>query len=173
MISEKIKKIRLVLLDVDGVLTDGTIFYDDMGREYKKFNVRDGLGLRLLMDNGIEVGIITARASQALFHRCGDLGISLVMEGIRKKDKALDEILKKTGYKNDEVAFAGDDLLDIPVMKKVGLAVAVYDAHDTVIKIADIILTKKGGRGAVRELCEIILKEQNLWEKIEKRYSII
>ncbi len=172
-LSGKIKKIRLVLLDTDGVLTDGSIFYDDAGREYKRFSVRDGLGLRLLMDCGMDVGIITGRASKALFHRCRDLGISLVMEGIREKDKALDEILEKTGYKNEEVAFVGDDLLDIPVMKKAGLAVAVADAHDAVIKIADIVLSAKGGAGAVRQLCEIILKEQGFWQKIEKRFSII
>ncbi len=169
-ISEKLRRIKLVLLDVDGVLTDGSIIYSDSGAETKGFNVRDGLGLRFLMKAGIKAGIITGRTSDALRHRCKNLGIDLIFEGIIDKGALLEQILKQTGVSAEEVAFVGDDLLDISVMKRVGLAIAVADAHDTVLGHADMMTICRGGAGAVREVCEAILKAQGLWEKVVGKY---
>lgn len=165
MIQTKLKKIKLLLLDVDGILTDGSILYTDRGEEIKTFNAKDGLGIKLLINAGIKVGIITGRQSRALTSRCKDLGIDLVFDGIQNKINALETILKHTNISNEETAFAGDDLPDLPVMKRVGLSFTVPDASCHVIDRADIITVLKGGHGAVREICEDILKAKNLWEK--------
>jgi 3-deoxy-D-manno-octulosonate 8-phosphate phosphatase (KDO 8-P phosphatase) len=162
----KLKRIKLLLLDVDGVLTDGSIIYDDRGKEIKSFNVKDGLGIRMLLNSGIKVGIVTGRSSKAVYHRCHNLGISLVFDGVRDKASALDTILGQTQLLAQEVAFAGDDLLDLPILKKVGLSIAVADAHEIVRNNVDMITLAKGGDGAVREICEHILKAQGLWEGI-------
>ncbi|MFC1828463.1 KdsC family phosphatase [Thermodesulfobacteriota bacterium] len=169
-IREKLKNIRLLLLDVDGVLTDGSIVYNDNGMETKTFNARDGLGIRLLMNAGIPVCIITGRRSKALQHRCNNLGIEHVFEGVRDKVSVIDSILDLTGVSLQETAFVGDDLLDLSLMRIVGLPVAVADAHETVIENADMVTSAKGGAGAVREVCEAILKARNLWETILERY---
>lgn len=171
MISEKLAKIKLLLLDVDGVLTTGEIIYCDSGEETKVFNVRDGLGIRLLMKAGIEVGIITGRRSGALDHRCRNLGIELVFEGALDKSSALDAILAETGLPLEQIAFVGDDLLDLGVMGRVGLAVAVGDAHEAVRDKAHLVTMAKGGQGAVRELSESILKAQGLWADLIEEYS--
>ena len=170
MPSDKLNRVRLLLLDVDGVLTDGGIIYDDKGLETKAFNVKDGLGIRLLMDTGIKVGIVTSRVSKALYHRCDDLGISLVFDGIGDKSGVLGDISKRTGVPAEEIAFVGDDLGDLPLMRKVGLSVAVINAHETVLENADMVTTTRGGAGAVREVCEAILKAQGLWEKTLERF---
>ena len=170
MPSDKLKSVKLLLLDVDGVLTDGGIIYDDKGVETKAFNVKDGLGIRLLMDTGIKVGIVTSRVSKALYHRCDDLGISLVFDGIGDKSGVLEDISKRTGVPAEEIAFVGDDLVDLPLMRKVGLSVAVADAHETVLENADMVITTRGGAGAVREVCEAILKAQGLWGKTLERF---
>jgi 3-deoxy-D-manno-octulosonate 8-phosphate phosphatase (KDO 8-P phosphatase) len=171
MISEKMAKIRLLLLDVDGVLTTGDIIYNDKGEEAKVFNVRDGLGLRLLMKSGIKVGIITGRRSNSLTHRCRNLGIEMVFDGALDKAKALNTVLDETGLALDRIAFMGDDLLDLAVMGRVGLAVAVRDAHESVLEKAHLVTKAKGGRGAVRELCESILKAQGLWAGLLEEFS--
>lgn len=165
----KLKRIRLLLLDVDGVLTDGSITYDDRGKEVKSFNVKDGLGIRLLLNSGIKVGVVTGRSSKALHHRCKNLGISIVFDGVRDKASALDTILNQTQLLAHEVAFAGDDLLDLPILKRVGLSIAVANAHEVVRNNVDMITSAKGGDGAVREISEHILKAQGLWEKILER----
>ena len=160
-ITEKIKKIRILLLDVDGVLTDGSIYYNSEGSETKKFNVKDGLGIRLLLEKGIKVGIITGRKSEALTKRYKELGIDeeYVYQGIgSKKIPALKDILKKSNLKISNVAYVGDDLPDIPIMKNVGLSFAVADAINDIKDMADFVCTKKGGEGAVREVCDMILK---------------
>ncbi len=162
----RLKDIRLLLLDVDGVLTNGSIIYDDQNIETKVFNVKDGLGIRLLLNAGIQVGVITGRASNALKNRCANLGIENLYDGIHDKVLALDTVLKKTGVKIGETAFIGDDLPDLPVLKKVGVSIAVRDAEETVRKHADIVTNAKGGEGAVREICEAILKAKGLWEAI-------
>jgi len=166
----KLKRIKLLLLDVDGVLTDGSIIYNDNGTETKVFNVNDGLGIRLLMEAGLKVGIVTGRTSKALYHRCNNLGISLVFDGVHEKTSVLELISEQTGLLADEIAFVGDDLLDLPLLKRVGLSITVADAHETVIENVDMTTSAKGGAGAVREICEAILKAQGLWNKILERY---
>ena len=169
MTINRLKQIRLVLLDVDGVLTTGDIIYSDSGEQTKVFNVKDGLGIRLLKEAGIKVGIITGRKGKALQHRCDNLGIELILDGIRDKDKALDDIHAETGIPIEAMAFVGDDLPDLPAMKKAGLAVAVGDAVPLVRQHAHLITDARGGKGAVREVSEAILKAQGLWEKLIER----
>ncbi len=164
MTHKRLEKIRLLLLDVDGVLTDGSITYTHSGEEIKTFNAKDGFGIKLLMSAGVKVGIITGRKSNALTSRCHDLGIDLIFDGIKNKINALEVILKQTKTSYDETAFAGDDLPDLPVMKKVGVSITVSDASCDVIKEADIIISLKGGHGAVRQICEDILKAKGLWK---------
>ncbi len=165
-----LKNIKLLLLDVDGVLTDGSITYTDSGEQIKSFNSKDGLGLRLLMDSGINVGIITGRKSQALNLRCKNLGISLLFDGIKDKSKALDKIAQDTGFSFENMAFVGDDLIDLPAIKKVGVSFCVQDASKDVKNHSDIITNQNGGSGAVREICEMILKAKGEWESILNSY---
>ncbi|MBN1932155.1 MAG: HAD-IIIA family hydrolase [Desulfobacterales bacterium] len=165
MISSKLENIRALLLDVDGVLTDGSIIYNDNGLETKVFNVKDGLGLRLLLKAGIKVGIVTGRRSKAIHHRCKNLGISHLFEGTSNKAAILDFIIDQIGVAANQIAFIGDDLPDISIMRKVGCSIAVNDAHEKIIENADMVTTHKGGAGAVREVCETILKAQGIWEK--------
>ncbi|MCG8620362.1 MAG: HAD-IIIA family hydrolase [Desulfobacterales bacterium] len=163
--KEKLQQLRLLLLDVDGVLTDGSITYTDAGEQIKSFNAKDGLGIRMLMDAGIDVGIVTARTSGALRHRCDNLKISLVFDGIKDKAEAFDAILRKTGLSAGQVGYVGDDLIDLPAMTRAGVAFTVADASADVKAHADITAILPGGRGAVREISEAILKAQGLWEK--------
>ncbi len=171
MPENQLKKIKLLLLDVDGVLTNGSIIYNDSGEEIKVFNVKDGLGIRLLMEAGINVCIITGRESGALKHRCKNLGIDLFFQGVKDKGSLLDLVFRQTGAAPDETAFIGDDLLDLSIMNMIGTPIAVSDAHDSVIQKASIVTTAKGGKGAVREISEAILRAKGLWENILKRYS--
>ncbi len=166
----KLSNIKLLLLDVDGVLTDGTITYADSGEQIKSFNSKDGLGLRLLMDAGIKVGIITGRTSKALEHRCNNMGITLLFDGIKDKSKALSTIASQTKIGLENMAYVGDDLIDLPVMKKVGISFCVADASSDVKNHSDITTTKKGGKGAVREICESILKAKGMWDTILNKY---
>ncbi len=170
IVIEKLKRIKLLLLDVDGVMTDGGIIYNDHGEEIKKFSCRDGFGLRILMDAGIDVGIVTGRKSGVLLHRCKNLGISLIFDGIIEKGSVLEPVLQQTRIGSEEIAFMGDDLIDLPLMKRVGLAVTVADAHETVLEHAHLITCAKGGAGAVREVCEAILKAKGLWANIIGRF---
>jgi 3-deoxy-D-manno-octulosonate 8-phosphate phosphatase (KDO 8-P phosphatase) len=170
MTLDKLKRIKLLLLDVDGVLTNGSVIYHDTGAETKAFHTKDGLGITMLMDAGIEVGIVTGRTSRALRHRCDNLGISLVFEQVHDKTSVLEVISKEKGVKAEHIAFVGDDLVDIPLMKKVGLSIAVADAHETVLEHADMVTAAQGGAGAVREVCEAVLKAQGLWEKALARF---
>jgi 3-deoxy-D-manno-octulosonate 8-phosphate phosphatase (KDO 8-P phosphatase) len=167
---EKMKRIRMLLLDVDGVLTDGSIIYDDSGKEIKKFSVKDGLGIRLLKLIGLEAGIVTGRASQALRHRCENLGITCICDGVRDKGAAFKVILDQTGLTPDQTAFMGDDLPDLPAMRAAGLSIAVADAHESVAAMADVVTSARGGSGAVREICEALIKAQGRWGDIEKYF---
>ena len=169
--SENLESIQLLLLDVDGVLTTGQVVYTDSGEEIKSFSVKDGLGLRMAMDSGIQVGIVTGRGSVALLHRCRNLGIDLVFDNVRDKAAKLPEIIDQTGFAAEQMAFVGDDLPDIPLMRRVGLAIAVADAVPEVIAAADMVTTAKGGCGAVRETCEKLLKARGNWESILERFS--
>ena len=162
----KLARIKLLLLDVDGVLTNGQITYSDAGEQIKSFSVKDGLGLRLLMDAGIQVGIVTGRTSQALLHRCKNLGIDLIFDGIKDKAQAFKAIVDKTGILAEQIAFAGDDLIDLPAMTRCGVAFSVPGAPMEVKTRAHIVTKAQGGDGAVREICEAILKSRGDWEKI-------
>ena len=169
MTDSRLKKVSLLLLDVDGVLTTGQVIYNDAGQETKIFNVRDGLGIRLLREAGILVGIVTGRRSMALVHRCKNLGITIVKDGIRNKEQALLEILKETGLTEADTAFIGDDIPDLPIMRRVGLPIAVGDAHFLVKEAAVITTHADGGKGAVREISEKILKSKGEWDSLVER----
>ncbi len=169
MIEERLKQIKMVLLDADGVLTAGEIIYGDSGEQFKIFNAKDGVGIRMLKAAGIQVGIVTGRSGEALRHRCTNLGIDLIFDGIRNKVQSLDQALARTGITAAATAFVGDDLPDLAIMKKVGLAVAVADAHETVLGVAHLITRAKGGRGAVREVCDAILKAQGRWDELVQK----
>lgn len=149
--------IKLLILDVDGVLTDGKIYISDNGIESKSFYIQDGLGLKLLLKNGIKVAVISSRKSQATEKRLHELGIKHYYLGITDKTKALNALKKKLHIKNNNIAYIGDDLPDLPIMKTVAFSIAVANAVSKVGKIADYITNAKGGEGAVREACEIIL----------------
>ena len=171
MDRDRLKNIKLLLLDVDGVLTDGGIIYTDSGEQVKKFNSRDGLGIRLLQDAGIQVGIVTGRASQVLRHRCENLGIDLLFDGIVDKASVLQEIREKTRIEPSDMAFVGDDLVDLPLFARVGVSIAVGDGHAVVKQKADWVTEASGGSGAVREVCDEILKSKGLFDQIVERMT--
>ena len=170
-LQNKLKQIKLLLLDVDGVLTRGDIVYDDNGQEIKVFNVKDGLGLRLIANAGITVGVVTGRSSMALKHRCNNLGIEHIFEGVGDKAALLSRISDQTGVSAEKTAYVGDDLPDLPIMNRVGVSVAVSDACEIVRRNAALVTLSKGGCGAVREICETILKAQELWDQALKRFT--
>lgn len=169
--KDRLRHIKLLLLDCDGVLTGGSITFDDRGRESKAFNIKDGLGIRLLLDAGIGVGVVTGRRSGALRQRCADLGIDLLYEGVADKKALLETVTGRTGINPGNIAFMGDDLPDLQIMKRVGLAVAVSDAVKTVRERAAMVTVAKGGRGAVREICEAILDAQGLLDSAISRFN--
>jgi 3-deoxy-D-manno-octulosonate 8-phosphate phosphatase (KDO 8-P phosphatase) len=173
LLSARQAQIRLLLLDVDGVLTDGRIPYDDAGSQTQVYHVRDGLGIRLLQTAGIEVGLITGRTTQALHHRCRDLGIDLIMDGVKDKIAALSAVMAQKALPPEAVAFVGDDLPDLPLAGRVGLFIAVGDAHELIKKRADWVTRVPGGHGAVREVAEALLKAQGHWPRLLKeRYDL-
>jgi 3-deoxy-D-manno-octulosonate 8-phosphate phosphatase (KDO 8-P phosphatase) len=169
--KEKLKGIKLLLLDVDGVMTDGRIIMDHEGREIKHFDARDGHGLKIIQRYGIGVVLLTGRKSEVVNHRARDLGIKDVYQGLVNKNDALEEILRKHNVPVSAIAFLGDDIVDIPVLKRVGFSAAVADALDIVKKTVDYVTEHKGGRGAVRELCELILQAQGKWPEIAAKYE--
>ncbi len=171
MSEVKLSQISLLLLDVDGVLTDGSIYFDHQGEEIKAFNSKDGLGLHFLLEAGIQVGVITARQSKALLHRCENLGIDLVFQGMRDKAAAMEQIQERTSVPPNQMAYMGDDVLDLPMFARVGLAIAVADAHPYVLEQADMVTTAKGGKGAVREICDAILSAKGFLDDIVARYN--
>ena len=152
------KKIKLLILDVDGVLTDGSIILDNYGNELKSFHVRDGHGIKMLMQAGIQVALITGRQSKVVEKRAYELGIEDVFQKCYDKKIAYDALSKKYSLDDSEIAYVGDDIVDIPVLKKAGFPVVVADAHEEVKAFAQVITTKEGGRGAVREICDLLLK---------------
>jgi 3-deoxy-D-manno-octulosonate 8-phosphate phosphatase (KDO 8-P phosphatase) len=168
--QEKAAKIRLLLLDVDGVLTDGGIVYDASGVELKRFNVRDGHGVVMMRRAGIRLGIITGRNSTVTAIRAKELGIDLVIQGALDKSAALDRMLAETALPPESVAFVGDDIVDLPVFRRVGFAAAPADAEDYVRDAADYVASRAGGHGAVREIIEFVLRATGLWETASARY---
>jgi 3-deoxy-D-manno-octulosonate 8-phosphate phosphatase (KDO 8-P phosphatase) len=167
----RICKIKLLILDVDGVMTDGRIIIDDAGLESKQFDVRDGHGLKMLMRCGIDVILLTGRKSRVVDHRAADLGITEVHQGVWNKREVFDEILKRRSLAPEETAYVGDDVVDIPILKRVGFGVAVADACPEATGVADYVTERPGGRGAVREVCEMILKVQGRWGDMAERYE--
>ncbi|MDH3455169.1 MAG: HAD-IIIA family hydrolase [Desulfuromonadales bacterium] len=163
-------KIKLLLLDVDGVMTDGRIIYDNDGGETKAFDVKDGHGLKLLQRAGIRVGIITGRQSAIVAKRAAELGIELVYQGAKDKSLPFNEIMQTLALKPEEIAYVGDDIVDLPVMRKVGFAATVADAVDDVKPFADLVTKRPGGRGAVREICDFLLKESGRWPAVTRHY---
>ncbi|MCW8933296.1 MAG: 3-deoxy-manno-octulosonate-8-phosphatase KdsC [Gammaproteobacteria bacterium] len=159
-ITEKAKKIKLVIFDIDGVLTTGALFIGDDGQEYKAFHSKDGHGLRMLQDSGVEVAIITGRTSNVVAHRAKDLGITRIYQGKREKLPAYEELIKETGLNHEQIAYVGDDVVDLPVMCKVGLAICVQDGHSFVKQHSHWITENNGGCGAGRDVCEMILEAQ-------------
>ena len=167
----KIRKIKILILDVDGVLTDGRIVIDDAGLESKQFDVKDGHGLKILMRYGIGVVLLTGRKSRVVEHRAADLGITEVHQGIWNKAEAFEEIIKRRNIAPEETACVGDDVVDIPLFRRAGFSVAVADAVLEARQVADYVTHRPGGRGAVRELCEVILKAQNRWSDVAVKYE--
>ncbi|MCK9419400.1 MAG: 3-deoxy-manno-octulosonate-8-phosphatase KdsC [Nitrospirae bacterium] len=159
-IQSKAKKIKLLLLDVDGVLTDGRIMLDNQGNELKAFHVRDGHGIKMAQKAGIIVGIITGRKSEVVNIRARELGIKEVYQGTHEKIEVYESILKKFGFRSDDVAYMGDDVVDAGIFKRTGLAVTVADADPSVMPHVDMVTKTAGGRGAVREFINLILKHQ-------------
>ena len=165
MIEERAKKIKLLILDVDGVLTDGRIIYDNFGDEIKCFNVYDGFGMTLLHRAGIKSVIITAKKTRIVKRRAKDMHVAKVYSNYEKL-KVYEKVIKRFRVKDEETCFIGDDLIDLPVLKRVGLSAAPPEAMEEVKNICHYITKKSGGKGAVREVIEIILKAQGLWDKV-------
>ena len=164
--KEKAASIKLLILDVDGVLTDGRITMNERGEEVKSFDVKDGLGLKMLMSTGVEVVIITGRKSMVVEHRAKELGIDEVWQGFKDKGALSRKIIGEKGLEKNEVCCIGDDLPDLAMFMEAGLRIAVADGVEEVREEADFVTKKKGGYGAVREACEWILKSKGVWSKI-------
>jgi len=159
-LRERASKIRLLILDVDGVLTDGKLYFDHAGNEMKAFNTRDGLGMKALQRCGIEIAVITGRKSEAVTHRMNQLDIQYVYQDQEDKLSAFLQLLEITGLDAQQICFAGDDWIDLPVLLRAGLAVSVADAEERVKEQAHWITSRNGGDGAVREICNLILAAQ-------------
>lgn len=165
ILRKKLKKVKLLILDVDGVLTKGEIIYDSRGRELKVFNVKDGLGIFLLSKLGINTVLFTAKDSAIVRRRAVQMGVREVFGGILPKARMIESIKKKYRVKEGEICYIGDDLVDISIMKEVGLPIAVKDASEEVKRIAVYVTRKEGGGGAVREIVEMILRAKNMWRR--------
>ena len=170
-IQSKAAAIRLIVFDVDGVLTDGSLFIGDDGQEYKAFNSKDGHGMVMLQQSGVEIAIITGRTSEVVRIRMASLGIERVYQGKREKLPAYEEIKQITGFTDQQIAYVGDDVVDLPVMTRVGFAVAVQDAHPLTKQHAHWVTPSGGGRGAAREVCELIMDAQGKLQAALQPYT--
>ena len=169
-IIQKATNIKLLVLDVDGVLTDGKIYITDDGSEYKGFHSRDGIGIKLLMKSGIEIGLISGRESLSVNRRMELLGVTHVYQNIQDKLQKLKELQAELNLNPEQIAYIGDDVPDLPPMQYVGIGVAVADADAFVRQHADLVTALPGGRGAVREVCELILSSQDKLTQIQQQY---
>ena len=170
-LASRLKKVKLLLLDVDGVLTDGRIIYDSRGGDMKFFDVHDGMGVHLLKKAGIPTILVTAKGSKAITPRAKDMQVAELFEDVSPKVSVLDKILKKYKADSSELCFVGDDLVDVCLMKRIGLPIAVANACPEVKRAAKYITRKQGGRGAVREVAELILKAKGKWEGLISYYE--
>ncbi|MDP8299033.1 MAG: HAD-IIIA family hydrolase [Candidatus Tantalella remota] len=169
-VIERAKKIKILVLDVDGVLTDGKIIYGNYGDEIKNFDVSDGLGVYLVRKAGMKCVILTAKTSRVVAKRTKELRIDKLYQGFHYKIDALRKIRRQFRVTDDQICFVGDDLIDIPVLKRVGLAVSPPGAMEEVKPFSHLITEKNGGRGAVREVCDFLLKAQGKWDEVTERY---
>jgi len=163
-------QIKLVVFDVDGVLTDGSLFVGDDGQEYKAFHSRDGFGMKMLKDSGVHIGVITARSSEVVNHRMENLGIEHVYQGRLEKLPAFEELVAKLGLTLEQTAYVGDDVIDLPVMRRAGLAIAVQDAHPLAKQHAHWQTPHSGGHGAARDVCELIMEAHNTLDTQLSKY---
>ena len=170
-LPRRCQPIEAIVLDVDGVLTDGAIIYTDRGEEIKAFHVRDGSGLKFWQQAGKKAAIITGRRSEIVVRRALELGLKPVVQGVDDKLAALEKILKDWKLTPDAICYIGDDLPDVPVMRHVGLAVAVADASEETRAAAHYVTKLDGGSGAVREVIELILKSQRRWQDLIQKYT--
>ena len=171
-VIEKAKRIRIVIFDVDGVLTDGTLYLNDGGEEIKAFNSRDGHGMKMLKASGVELAIITARESRSVKLRAENLNISLLYQGEKNKLKVFESLVTKLELDMSSCAYVGDDLIDLPVMTRCGLSICVPSAPILVKKYAHYVTNSEGGQGAVREVCEMIMLSQGTLDTQLEKYSI-
>ena len=169
-ILERAARIKLVIFDVDGVLTDGSLFIGDDGQEYKAFNSRDGHGMKMLQGTGVDIGIITGRTSQVVKYRMDSLGIKHVYQGQLDKLPAFEELLQTLSLSPDQVAYVGDDVVDLPILIRVGLAITVQDGHPLVKQHSHWTTPNCGGRAAARDVCELIMQAQGNLEKALTKY---
>ena len=169
-IMEKAAHIRLVIFDVDGVLTDGSLYIGDDGQEYKAFNSLDGHGMKMLQNAGVQIGIITGRSSEVVRIRMESLGVDHVYQGAKEKLPAYQDLKEKLGLEDEQIAYVGDDVVDLPVMTRVGLAVAVQDAHPFTKQHAHWTTPTAGGHGAGREVCELLMSAQGKLQATLDRY---
>jgi 3-deoxy-D-manno-octulosonate 8-phosphate phosphatase (KDO 8-P phosphatase) len=170
-VRAKAKKIQLLLLDVDGVLTDGRIIIDDRGVETKQFHVRDGQGISLLLRAGIDVGFITARSSRSVRRRAQELGVRLVRQAVKNKLQTYNEIKRSRRFEDAQIAYMGDDLVDLPVLRQAGLSICVADSWPELISRIDMVTAALGGQGAVREVADFLLKAQGKWSSVTKLFT--
>ena len=170
-VQERAQRVRLILLDVDGVLTDGTVIMHGDGTESKGFHIRDGAAIVWAMQAGIEVGMLSARASAATAQRAAQLGMKIVAQGAISKPTEFERIVAENDLVDEDVAYMGDDLLDIPVLRRSGLSAAPADAAEEVRAAAHWVSNHRGGRGAVREFIELVLRSQGRWDTIVRNFS--
>ena len=169
-ILQRAKAVSTVIFDVDGVLTDGTLFIGDDGQEYKAFHSRDGHGMKMLLRTGVTIAIITGRTSKVVEHRMADLGIEHCYQGQLDKIAAFEDLIGRLGVSPEAVAYVGDDVVDLPVMRRVGFAIATQDAHAWVRKHAHWQTPSPGGRGAARDVCELIMEAHGKLEDVLSQY---
>jgi 3-deoxy-D-manno-octulosonate 8-phosphate phosphatase (KDO 8-P phosphatase) len=168
--QKQLAKIKLLLLDVDGVLTDGRIIYDNHGNELKAFDVKDGHGLKMVQRAGIKIGIITGRSSRVVARRAEELGIEILYQGALRKLEPYRAILSDLNITDEQVAYVGDDVVDLPILQRVGFSATVADAVPEVLPLVDYVASRPGGRGAVREICDLLLRASGQWDELTKRY---
>lgn len=171
-ITFRAKQVRLAAFDVDGVLTDGALYYTDAGEEFKAFNVQDGHGLKMLQESGVTIAIITSRSSKLVANRARNLGIEHLYQGVEDKLDAMNALLQRLGLSLDEAGYMGDDVIDLPLLRRCGFAASVPEAPALVRQHAHYVTRASGGRGAVREFCEYVLHAQGTLDAALARYLL-